>query len=202
MNRKPIIGILGGVGCGKSTVAGAFAELGGAVIDADRLAHGVLQQPEVISAVRQHFGDTVMAPDGAVDRAALGRQVFDDPQGLAFLNTLIHPQVLLKCEQLLADYENDPAVAAIVLDMPLLVEVGWDKTCDFLIFIDCDAPKRIERASKNGKIDPTQLKKREKCQISLDKKRQIAHYIIYNNSDISDVRGQVARIFSSLTKGS
>lgn len=196
---KTIIGILGGVGCGKSTVAGEFARLGCGVIDADKIAHEVLALSEVIAAVAERFGSDILDAGGAVDRSALGRRVFEDPAGLAFLNGLIHPRVLVKCEARMAEYGNDPAVAAIVLDMPLLLEVGWENKCDFLIFVDCDEQKRLERAGKNGKIDPTQLKKREKCQISLDKKRHIAHYMIYNNSDVSDVSEQVAHVFSSLT---
>ena len=198
-NEKTIIGILGGVGSGKSVVSLAFAELGCAVIDADGIAHEVLGLPEVVSAVAERFGRDILDASGAVDRSALGRRVFEDPAGLAFLNGLIHPRVLQRCEAQMAEYGNDPAVAAIVLDMPLLLEVGWEKKCDFLVFVDCDEQKRLERAGKNGKIDPAQLKKREKCQISLDKKRHIAHYMIYNNSDVSDVSEQVAHVFSSLT---
>ncbi|MHC4552397.1 MAG: dephospho-CoA kinase [Planctomycetota bacterium] len=199
MEKKPTIGILGGVGSGKSVVSRAFGELGCVIIDADVIAHEVLALPEIAELVIGHFGPTVQDSGGGIDRSALGRMVFEDPDGLAYLNSLIHPKVLKKCQQLLADYGNDPAAAAMVLDMPLLVEVGWEKQCDFLVFVDCHEAKRLERAGKNGKIDPAQLKKREKCQISLDKKRQIAHYIVYNNSELSDVREQIARIFSSLT---
>lgn len=201
MNNKKVIGILGGVGSGKSTVTGQFASLGCAVIDADRIAHDVLGLPEVVEAVCERFGESVLDADGGVDRAVLGRLVFEDTEGLAFLNALIHPRVLSRCEALMAASQAKPEVRAIVLDLPLLVEVGWEKKCDFLIFVACDFEKRLKRASKNGKFDANQLKKREKCQISLDKKREIAHYTINNNSDISDVAEQIAQLFSSITKG-
>ena len=199
-NKKTVIGIVGGIGCGKSTVAAQFASLGCAVIDADGLAHEVLAEPEVVGAVSERFGEDVIGADGLVDRRALGARVFGCPDDLAFLNSVIHPRVLARCEALIEQYRGD-AAAAIVLDMPLLIEVGWEKRCDFLIFVDCEPAKRLERAVKNGKIDVNELKKREKCQISLDKKKQIAHYIIYNNSDISDMAEQTAQLFSSITKG-
>ena len=199
MDRKPIIGILGGIGSGKSTVARAFGALGCAVIDADALARGVLNRPEVVGAVVDYFGPDVLDAAGQIDRAALAGRVFDSAESVAFLNGLIHPPVLLKCEELMRDYESRDDIAAIVLDMPLLLEVGWEKRCDFLVFVECDREKRIERMLKNGKLNEKQLKKREKFQISLDKKKEIAHYSIHNNSDESDSTEQVAQLFSNIT---
>ena len=197
--NKPIIGILGGIGSGKSTAAAAFACLGCAVIDADALAHEVLGRPEVVAAVAERFGDEVLDAAGAVDRRRLARAVFEDPAGVEFLNGLIHPRVLRVCEGLIEQYQAD-AVSGVVLDMPLLLEAGWEKKCDFLVFVDCEAAKRLERSAKKGKMDASQLKKREKYQISLDKKKEIAHYRVHNNSEISDVAEQIAQIFSCITK--
>lgn len=199
MTKKPAIGILGGIGSGKSTVAQAFGALGCAVIDADALAHGVLDEPAVVAAVRERFGRDVLNALGRVDRSRLAERVFAQTEHTAFLNGLIHPRVLRVCEELIDRYQIDPAAAAIVLDMPLLLEVGWEKKCDILVFVDCDWEKRLERTLKKGKLDENQLKKREKFQISLDKKKQIAHYRVYNNSDESDSTEQVAQLFSSIT---
>ena len=121
---------------------------------------------------------------------------------MIFLNDLIHPEVLRKCRSLISQYKDDETITGIILDMPLLLEVGWEKKCDFLIFVACEEAERIEWALKNGKMDIEQLKKRENLQISLDKKRQIAHYRVYNNSDESDVAEQIAQIFSNITKRS
>jgi dephospho-CoA kinase len=80
-----------------------------------------------------------------------------------------------------------------------LLEVGWEKKCDFLVFVDCGEEKRRRRIEKNAKIDIEQLKIRENFQISLDKKKEKAHYTVNNNSDKSDMAEQVAQIFSSMT---
>ena len=202
MLKKPTIGILGGIGSGKSTVARLFGTLGCAVIDADVLAHEVLAEPETVAVIVKRFGPEVMNNSGEINRRALAGQVFDSPEAIEFLNNLIHPGVLQKCHRLITQYSKDKTIAAIVLDMPLLMEVGWEKKCDFLVFVDSGEVQRLEWAMKNGKIDVKQLKKRENWQISLDKKKQIAHYNVYNNSDESDVAEQIAQIFSSITKSS
>jgi len=198
-NKKLIIGILGGIGCGKSTVARQFGEFGCAVIDADVLAHDILDEPEVLDALVDRWGEDVLDDAGDADRRAIAAKVFDAPGEMDFLQRLVHPRVLGRCEAVMEAYRTDPDVSGIVLDMPLLLEVGWEKKCDFLVFVECSDEKRRLRVAKNGKIDIEQLKKRENFQISLDKKKEKAHYVVYNNSDKSDTAGQVAQIFSSMT---
>ena len=200
MRNKPIIGILGGIGSGKSAVAGCFADLGCALIDADALAHEVLDDPDVLGAVVERWGSEVLDVAGRADRAKIAETVFDSPEALDFINGLIHPRVLERSAAMIEAYQADGDAAGIVLDMPLLLEVGWEKKCDFLVFVDCSEEKRAERIAKNGKIDIEQLKKRENFQISLDKKKEKAHYVINNNSDKSDMAEQVAQIFSSITR--
>jgi len=125
-----------------------------------------------------------------------------DDQELDFLNGLVHPRVLGRTEAVIKAYQTDSEICGIVLDMPLLVEVGWEKKCDFLVFVDCSEDKRRHRIKKNAEIDVNQLKKRENFQISLDKKKQKAHYVVNNNSDKSDMAEQIAQIFSSITGSS
>lgn len=200
MKTKPIIGILGGIGSGKSTVAGCFAELGCRVIDADAIAHEVLDEADVLAKLIDRWGADVLDAAALVDRIRVAERVFDSPLELEFLNGLIHPRVLKRFEAFIEAYQTDLEVAGIVLDMPLLMEVGWEKKCDFLVFVDCSEEKRRERIAKNAKIDIEQLKKRENFQISLDKKKQKAHYVVHNSSDKSNMAEQVARIFSNITE--
>ena len=197
---KPVIGILGGIGSGKSTVAAAFGELGCGVVDADAMAHDLLNQRSVVKPLLERFGHDILDEGGSVNRAELGRRVFDNPDDLDYLNQLIHPRVLERCEVMIQDYQRSPDVRGIVLDMPLLLEVGWEKKCDFLVFVECSEPKKAERMAKNPKFDSEQLKKRENFQISLDKKKEKAHYRVYNNSDKSDMAEQIAQIFSNIAE--
>ncbi len=201
MSTQIVIGILGGIGSGKSTVASAFSDMGCMVIDADEIAHDALRQPDICFQLVSRWGKEILQLDGALNRSKIADNVFRSKEELDFLNGLIHPYVLARCDQLLEDNLNNPDKTGIVLDMPLLMEVGWEKRCNYLIFVECSDEKRRAWLQKNGKFDLNQLKKRENFQISLDKKRQIAHYIIHNNSDKSDIAEQVAQIFSSI-KGS
>jgi dephospho-CoA kinase len=197
--RKPIIGILGGIGSGKSTVAAEFAKLGCKVIDADEIAHELLEQFEVRQGIVGLFGEGILDSAGKIDRQKLAGVVFADAQRLSLLNNIIHPLVLKRAEELIELYKLRAAIKAIVLDIPLLVEVGWDKRCDKLIFIECRRHIRVDRVKKLGVFDENQLKIRENFQISLDKKAKLADNIVDNNSDFSALVRQVANIFSHIS---
>ncbi|MHC4753876.1 MAG: dephospho-CoA kinase [Planctomycetota bacterium] len=193
---KPIIGILGGIGSGKSTVAAEFAKLGCAVIDADKIAHQVLSEKSVKAEIAKIFGKAVFDSDGNINRKKLGEAAFSSHEMNTQLNDITHPVVLQRAERLIERYKTQQNVKAIVLDMPLLFEVGWEKRCDKLIFVRCDREKRLERAKKNELFNENQLRIRENFQISLDKKASIAENVINNNSGYSAIAGQVADILS------
>jgi dephospho-CoA kinase len=196
--KKPIIGILGGVGSGKSTVAAEFAKLGCAVIDADKIAHQLLDKSAVKNKVVASFGEAILDSAGEIDHSKLADIVFADADKLSLLNKIIHPLVLERAEELIKRAKRQNQVKAIVLDMPLLAEVGWAKRCDKLIFVECKQQLRAKRAKKIGILDENMLKIRENFQISLDKKKSIADNIIDNNSGFSALAGQVTDIFSGI----
>ena len=192
--KKPIIGILGGIGSGKSTVAAEFAKLGCGVIDADEIAHKLLEKKEVKEKIITLFGP-VLDSAGKIDHKKLADIVFADADKLASLTGMLHPLVLTRTEQLINRYNQENQVKAIVLDMPLLMEVGWEKRCDKLIFVDCERSLRVHRMKKMGLLDENKFKIRENFQISLDNKVAIAENTINNNSGLSTLVRQVADIF-------
>ncbi len=194
--KKPIIGILGGIGSGKSTVAAEFAKLGCKVIDADKIARELLLYKKAVKEkVVGLFGRTILNSAGKIDREKLAEVVFADADKLSLINEIIHPLVLQRAQELIKQYDCQKQVKAIVLDMPLLVEVGWDKRCDKLIFVDCEQELRLDRAKKLG-FDKNQVKIRENFQISLDNKANLVDYTVENNSDFSVLAKQVVNIFS------
>lgn len=197
-NKKPVIGILGGIASGKSTVAKELENRGCAVIDADAIAKQFLQTDDVKQQIRNGFGDSVFDAEGRVDRAKLAEMVFTDRASVEAINAIVHPKVLKRTEELISQYQNDSRVKAIVLDAPLLLEAGWEKRCDKLIFVNCDRLIKLERASKKGVLDENQLKKRENFQISLDKKAKISHYMVDNNNGLSELTKQIGEIFPAL----
>ncbi len=200
--KKPIIGILGGIGSGKSTVAAEFEKLGCAVICADAIAHDLLTEDSVRDRVCELFGRETLQPDGRIDRGKLAAVVFADSKKLAALNEVIHPRVFERTEKLIVQYEQCAHVKAIVLDMPLLMEVGWADRCDRLIFVKCDRKQRADRAKHRGLIDEREIEIRENFQISLDKKAELADNTIDNNSDFLTLVRQIQDIFSDIAESS
>lgn len=196
--KKTLIGILGGMYSGKSTVADEFAKLGCAVIDADSISHQLLEERDVFKKIVHVFGKEILDHKGKIDRATLADRVFGDPVKLATLTRILHPLVMARIEELITQYNSSSSVKAIALDIPLLIEVGWEKRCDHIIFVDCAPNIRIERAKNKGVFEADQLKIRENLQISLDKKKRIADNIVNNNSDLSGLSKQIANIFSAI----
>jgi dephospho-CoA kinase len=196
--KKPIIGILGGVGSGKSTVAAEFAKLGCAVIDADKIAHNILDKKDLRKKVVARFGREILKRGGKIDRRKLAGIAFAGAKNLTALNRIIHPLVLKGVRELIKKANGQNKVKAIVLDMPLLVEVGWAKRCDKLIFVKCRWQIRAKRAKKMGILNLAKLKFRENFQISLDKKESIADNTIDNNSGFSALARQVTDVFSGI----
>lgn len=193
---KPVIGLLGAPGAGKSFVAERFRELGCAVIDADQLARDALQEPAVRDQLVQWWGATVLDERGAVDRAAVGRIVFDDAEALRRLEGLTHPRVKQARAALRQRYEHDPAVAAIVEDSPLLLEKGLDAECDVLVLVDAPREVRLARLEQERGWSAAELERREKNQYPLDKKRARADHVVSNHAGAGDVTDQVRRVLS------
>ena len=196
--KKPIIGILGGICSGKSSVAAEFCKFGCGIVDADEIAHGLLNEETVKGKIISIFSNDILDEQGKIDRKKLAKEAFIDTQKISELNSIVHGQVLSKAEELINQYNSNPKVKAIVLDMPLLMEVGWDKKCDKLIFVDCKRQLRAERAQKYCDFDENELKIRENFQISLDKKKKISDNVVNSNSDFLDLSRQVAEIFSDI----
>ena len=193
--KKLIIGILGGIGSGKSTVAVEFVKLGCGLIDADKIAHDLLEEKPIKEEIIKLFGEGILDSYEKISHKKLADIVFNDSRKLSMLTNIIHPLVIKKTEEFIKKFNQQNQIKAIVLDMPLLLEVGWEKRCDRLIFVDCDEKIRAERLKKLD-FNKNQLKIRENFQISLDKKAKLADNTIENNSGFSALVRQVADIFS------
>ncbi len=195
---KPVIGLIGGIGSGKSLVAGQLADMGCAVIDADVLAREALERDDVRRTLTQWWGQGVLASGGGVNRAAVAKIVFDAPAALERLEGLIHPMVHERRRLLRQGYQDDPAVVAIVEDCPLLVETGLDAECDVLIFVRASQAVRQRRVAEHRGWSPQELARREKRQMPLDKKAALADYFIDNDAGPGQCLAQTRRVLSQI----
>jgi len=192
--NKPVIGLVGGVGAGKSLVASEFASLGCALVDGDAIGHILLDCPDVQKQLRRRWGDTIFRKDGSVHRKALGQIVFGNPAALAALNAIMTERIGEVIEQKIAQAGQDPTLPAIVLDAAILFEAGWDSLCTHVLFVDAPEPLRRQRAAERG-LDEPAWRQREKSQISLDSKRTNCYGTLDNSSSASYLREQARRVF-------
>ncbi|NLX14650.1 MAG: dephospho-CoA kinase [Phycisphaerales bacterium] len=197
---KPIIGLAGGIGSGKSTVAAMMRKLGAAVINADEIGHEMLDQPDVIAEVQRWWGSSVVSPDDRANREAIRLIVSRDPQARTRLEGLLHPRIDRRSRELLARHQADPEVRAVVWDAPLLYEAGLDRYCDRVVFVETDEASRVERVARQRGWSPEDLRTLENSQKPLDFKRKKADYVI-NNSDNDDLSRQVEDVFSRILSG-
>ncbi|MFP4144949.1 MAG: dephospho-CoA kinase [Phycisphaeraceae bacterium] len=194
--RKPVIGLLGGPGSGKSFVAGLFTELGCAVIDADAIARDALTRPDVIDTLVSWWGEGIRDPEGGIDRSQVGQIVFEDPAELRRLEGLVHPIVGDRRAELRRRYQADPEVRAIVEDVPLLLEKGLEGVCDVLVFVEASRETRLERVRAHRGWDDAELARRESRQMPLDTKRNRANYVLNNDGDPARTASEARRILS------
>lgn len=192
------MGLAGGIGSGKTTVARILGELGAGVIEADTLSHQEINSRDVKEILRHWWGSSIFAEDGKVDRQRVAAIVFRDPAQRHRLEALLHPRLDIRRSDLMAEFESQPRTRIIVLDSPLLYETDQDLMCDAVIFVDSRLEYRKERSEKSRSWSEEELRQREKSQLSLDIKRTRADYICDNNSTLAALREQVERIFAQI----
>lgn len=199
-----VIGITGGIASGKSAVANYFRERGATVLDADKIAHQCLELPDVVVQLESRWGAAVLDDDRLPIRREIARKVFDTAQGeaeLQWLESVIHPLVRERLEEALRDLQatagEQPTGASeraiVILDVPLLLERGWNRYCDAVLFVDASLEERRKRAAERG-WDSDELAKREQRQWEVSRKREAADCTVQNNSDLPALHAQLRQI--------
>ena len=200
-----VLGLVGGIASGKSTVARLLAGPEGVVIDADALAHEVLDSPGVVRRVRERFGSELIGADGKPDRTALAARVFApgaDPALREELADWIHPAVRARILELLSE-ALEAKVARVVLDVPLLLESAQAllPRCDAVIFVDTRLEDRDRRARESRGWASGEVARRESSQLSLEEKRRRADHVIPNHGSLEELERAVAEVLSVLGAG-
>ncbi|MFQ5494649.1 MAG: dephospho-CoA kinase [Phycisphaerae bacterium] len=196
--KKPIIGVSGAVGAGKSQVARIFGDLGGLVIDSDRLNHEVLEDPDTIRTIVGWWPEPLLGPDQRLDRAALARIVFADPEKKRRLESLVYPLIAARRDDMIRAGWNDQRVTAFILDSPLLFESNLDRLCDTVVFVEAGEDVRVLRLKQRRGWDVDELRRREKWQWPPADKRSRAEYTILNEGSIEGLRVCTTRVFDQI----
>jgi len=184
------IGLTGGIGSGKSTVAARLAELGAVLVDSDQLAREVVAVGTPgLARVVDRFGPEVLGPDGALDRPRLGHLVFGDPAALADLNAIVHPLVRERSEQLTTEAVASGA-AAVVQDVPLLVENRMAAAYDAVIVVEAPLELRLQRLAGRG-MDPETARARIAAQATDEQRRTVADVLLDNSGSVTELTAQV-----------
>lgn len=187
-----MIGLTGGIGSGKSTVAELLAERGAHVIDADRVAHEVYAPGTLgFERIVERFGDDIVGDDGAIDRARLGALVFRDPAALADLNGIVHPlvraEVALRISEIVAE---DPG-AIVVIEAALMTETGWSGGAGRLWAVIADPDVVQDRLVTMREMEPDEVRRRMAAQADNAMRRRSATRVIENNGSLLDLEGEV-----------
>lgn len=189
------VGLTGGIGSGKSTVAGMFAKLGAVVVDADDLAREALEPGSpLIETVASRFGADAVS-GGIVDRQKLANVVFNDEQALRDLEAMIHPEVARRVQEIYSSLSDGQV---LVYAIPLLAELGMKERFDAVIVVQCDLETRMQRLHDRGLSDDD-IRARIAAQVSDEQRAEIADYIIDNSGDLLALEQQVADVWDSLT---
>jgi dephospho-CoA kinase len=187
-----VVGLTGGIGSGKSTVASLLAARGAVVVDTDVIARHVVEPgAAAYDAVVSRFGPSVVAPDGALDRRALADLVFEDLAALADLNAIVHPAVRAEVARRLAEEAEADPDAVIVLVVPLLVEAGTYDVAGVIV-VDCPEDIAVRRLVEGRGMGEADARRRIAAQATREERRGHADLVLDNGGTLAELAAQVA----------
>ena len=194
-NTAPVLGIIGGIGAGKSSVAALLARRGAVVVDADKLGHEVLNDPDVCRALSSAFGDEILDQARRVVRSRLAAKAFVDSEHVQILNRIVHPPLRARVGAAIDEARQSPGVLLVVVDAAVLIEARLDEgRHDALLFVEApEAQRRLRSALDSGQFDD-----RTRAQMSPVEKQKQSDFVIHNTHSLEDLEKQVAELWPTL----
>jgi dephospho-CoA kinase len=197
----PVIGLTGGIGAGKSTVTQMLEELGAAVIDADKVGHQIyLPDLPAWREIVDTFGAEVLNADRAINRQALGKLVFANPQALHMLNRIVHPKMFDRMLELIAELRARGSMKAIVVEAAVLIEANWMPLVDQVWVVVASEAVVVDRLAKQRHLTPEQVRTRIAAQLANDERLKYAHVVIRNDGSLDEVRDAVQQAWDQLSQ--
>ena len=193
-----ILGITGGIACGKTETGRILSAEGFKVLDSDFLAHELMGKGRsVYVAVVKQFGDSILAEDGEIDRAKLGKKVFADPQARRMLNRLVHPAVIASAKDWIEECREAQEDAAVLV--PLLFEAGWTEGWDAVICVTAPEERIFQRLGKRG-LSKEEAHKRIAAQMPQSEKAAQADFIIENGGTLDALHSRITGLVEEIRR--
>lgn len=196
------VGLTGGIACGKSTVAGIFAELGARVVDADAIVHELYRPgEEVYQELINCFGQEILKPNGEIDRARLATVAFDGGR-VAELNKIVHPAVFRRQEQWIQATVAQHPNALVIVEATLILETGGRDRFDKIVVVTCKPEQKVHRLARRTGLSEAaarvEVERRTKAQLPDEEKARRADFVIDNSGPLEATRRQVQDVFAKL----
>jgi len=195
-----IIGLTGGIGTGKSTVAGILKEFGAAVVDADRVGHEIYHSHSIVwKEIVSRFGQQILQPSGEIDRKKLGAIVFSDSNARATLNRIVHPRIYERIEQKIEELAEHK-IQVTVIEAAILIEARWDSVTDEVWVVESPITAVLTRLRENRGLSEEEATIRTSVQISDGERRRRADGVIDNSGDINMLRKNIESLWKKKRK--
>lgn len=195
-----MIGLTGGIACGKSTVAGMLRALGADVVDADLVARVVVDPGRpALAEIEQEFGREMISPDGRLDRKRLADRVFDDEGARRRLEAILHPRIVAESERLLGEL-RDRGVTVAVYEAALLVETGRHRTLDALVVVVASEDEQVRRLTARDGISLAEAQRRLAAQLPNAAKIAVADHVIRCEGALADVQRRVEQVWRAVNR--
>jgi len=195
-----VIGLIGGIGSGKSTVSELLAELGAVILDTDRVGHDALEDAEIRQEIVSTFGQQVLAPNGNIDRKKLGAIVFGDPRFLAKLNQIMHPRMYQIVKVQLEQYRRQ-GVEVVVLEAPLLIEARWTSLVDEAWVTVASEDTILKRLQELAGLSEAESLARIRSQLSSTERVKFADIVIDTDCSLDELKMKVDGLWRKLLAG-
>ena len=198
MSSAPVLGLIGGIGSGKSRVAAALAWCGALVLSGDEAGHEALRQPEIRQQIVQRWGQEILDVQGEIVRRRLGVKVFASPTQRVALESMVHPWIKQRLQEGIDAAKQNPKVNLIVLDAAILLEAGWHAMCAAIVFVETPRAVRLKRLAEQRGWTAEDLDVRERAQLPLEEKARRAHYHVENSGTPEDLERQLDALLQRL----
>jgi len=194
------IGLTGGIGSGKTTVARLLEELGAVVFHADQVGHEVYRpDTDGWRQVTAAFGPDIVAEDRTIDRKKLGALVFDNPAALARLNAIVHPLIAHEVQRRIAAHRATGSTRPVVVEAAVLIEANWTRLVDEVWLVTATRDAIIDRVTATRGLSAPQVESRIDAQISDGERRRVANVVIENNGSLNELRSRVEAAWKTAT---